>query len=620
MAKKKPSRALSGKALELFTNVFNKMLSDSPQHSDAFVTASRVFDQLGAQGLLAIPLLFNDPNTKKACAAASTVLFANKQDPSLFDRKDLTNAARVFTEALQSSDEDQQQWSCALLSHGAVPENTIPLLRELMRRGSPATKVIAAITLCGCRAAKVAARRTVLRALGSGTLAESALAATAIARMHVSTKVLSDALASLRQMNDEARVAFLNQLQFCKRITRPQFPYLAALIGDSEIPPATRRAAIRAASQVMPAAELGRDVFTEALASGEEMVVDAAIDAFDQLEDWPDTAVKVLRKYVRHPGARMRHVGAKGLKLMGARAEAAIDSLIKQGRRERNIHVLQEIAAALVAIGPTSVPRLVPLLAGHDVSEHSLAQTALFQLGEASCLELVKVLFEPVADENVQKTLLGILMLLAENAEGAIPFIAEVVDQTSDEETCLVGLAALYNCATVAQAAVPQVTGRLVGPDEHIANSAESVLLKIGVTAIPRLEEAFAAATGPAADRIDSVIFRLKTGLDAAFKYLAHIPRDLLELFSVIGDLIKEGLGEAKCSERIKKMVNDGKLAGNAFESVSGPTLGMNMRKLQSLLPEAIFCSGPHRRRVLTTYGADLLEAVKAYLDATRFV
>jgi hypothetical protein len=618
MAKKRPKRALSGKALELFDNAFNATQSNSPHSYEAFVEASRLFDQLGEQGLLALPLLLNDPNTKKGCFAASAVLFANEQRHSLFERKDLTTAARIINGALQSADEDLQQWACALLSHGVVPKEAVPLLRELVRRGGEATKILAAITLCGCRTAKVVALQTIRRALGSSNPAESALAATAIARMHVTRKVLTTAFAEIHRMNDEGRVAFLDQLQFCTRVTRPQFRYLATLIRDTKISPATRRAAIRVASQVTPTAELAAEVLMEALACSDELVVDAAIEGLDRLGAWPDTATGVLQKHLEADHVDMRRVGAKGLKLLGPRAIEATECLIRRGRRERNIFVLQEIAAALVAIGPSTVSKLAQLLAGHDVSEHSLGQTALLQLGEASCVELAKVLIDPNAGEPVRKTILAIFMYLAEKAEAAIPLIAQALDETTDEDTCVVALGALFNCAQVAQAAVPALARRLVGSDERIAGLARTVLLQIGVTAIRALDKVV-IANDREADIVGGLVFCLETGLDAAYKYLAHIPRHLLEVFVVLGDLSKEGLGEEKCSERIKQMITNGELHGPAFRRVSGPTLGGRVRTLQSRLPKKVFRKGTRRRRVLTTYGAELLEVAKAYLLATRF-
>jgi hypothetical protein len=611
---------------------------------DDYVATASELDKFGDERIGALSERLSDENPKTRVAAAALLLAIAASSAGSLDASTQAKATRIIVAVLKTGSNDEKLRACSALTAIPVPPSAIDPLRALLDDPDDRLKIIAAVALAS-DASSPEGLAVLARALDRGSAPIQALAASAFVRAGVRSEAIDRLFEALAEVDAEAQYRILFHLKLSGPAAGAALPHLEQIITDESRHFAPRRAAIAVMASAAPDIQTAAPILLKALRSSDWRVATAAVGAFSELGGLPDKALAPLKKHLSSADEELRRLGARGLKLMGAKAAGAIDALIAQGRVDRNIFVMEEMSEALAAIGPSIIPRLIELLKGSDIGDHVLSRNALVKMSAAAAPALAEALLS-ASDGRFQRTIVTIITLIWEEAASAVPALATVLDETQEDETAYCAMMALFACGRPAVAAAPALIRRFIGTNEELAGYAKQVLLKVGASAVPALHEAMiklveVAATNQQAllnletatapmleeviaglmreqiEHIADLAFELETGLDATLRRYMAADRELLELFVAVVDILVDNgpQTQVKLAKLVKERIADGRLSGPAFKSVSARNIAVRIGHLSEQLNNVQFF---RKWGHLTPKAMDIYSEIVDFLRVTK--
>lgn len=159
----------------------------------------------------------------------------------------------------------------------------------------------------------------------------------------------------------------------------------------------------------------------------------------------PDAITGMLAELLAHDDENMRGTAATGLSVMQTRAVSAMPALLRRLGEETNSDVGEALVRALSAIGNAAIPSLVAIIVDGDRARAEYAMRALAGTGTDAARTLAELLPSTKSD-RVRQMIVNVLMAMGRAARPAIPVLAELFDETEDDDLALHAVISLCFC------------------------------------------------------------------------------------------------------------------------------------------------------------------------------
>jgi len=558
-------------------------------------------------------------NARERFVAAWMILVMAQESPGLVRRALRLEAEIIVVHTLANSNDDLTAVACYLLSGGGVPERARPELLKLLEHSSEAIQFFAAAAIATLELIAPEALGILGRVLEGDNSTWAAMAAVALLRIELRESGSAQVIVErFPRLPPEVQYHVINSIKPFGTRAVSMGPALQALLDDEETHAVVRGRAAAALGNICRDTTDALPTLLTAIHSNAWEIVYGAAEGLAFGEQVPDAAVERLSNLLSHDDVNLRRAAAHGLQLFGRRAAAAIPALLARVGTEGEVEVCQDIAFALGAIGEPAAAPLVQVIRDGDPRCLVLASAALLTMGAESVPEILQLLGDP--DESVRKFALPLLRDLGRNATAAVPLLAEVLEESTDEIVISYLLAALRELRWEAASAAPSVIGCLMDAEGAIVELCQDALWNMGPDARPELEKAVRQTEGIKKFRLEEVLAGLRAMDERRFARFERLNQDkLLKMFMEVGRVLTEkgptswpDLAEILTAREAK-----GELVQTGF-STSASALRTRIKDLETELGESLTSHGSNKKGELTTAGESLLPLVIEYLAVKR--
>ncbi len=292
--------------------------------------------------------------------------------------------------------------------------------------------------------------------------------------------------------------------------------------------------------------------------------------------------------------------------------------MIQRLGEERDMDVCERITEALVSIGEPAVADLIALVRKRDIVRAEFAVRALANIG-TSAAETLASLLPTITHERTRNILVAVLAEMGPGAAPAVPVLAQMLDETLDDQLALYVVMALWSCDAAAPA-IPALIrclrARESGEDQ-IAILIGRTLAQLREQAIPALQDALTDAVGTERELIERTLAILGISQSGKWAYLEDMQcDDLIAIFIEVGDLLEEdAISWRKLSALIEEKEREGRLAFADF-GMSPNSLRNYVTDLGTKLGCSLTTHGEKKKGGLSDDGRRVLSNANAYLQA----
>lgn len=354
-----------------------------------------------------------------------------------------------------------------------------------------------------------------------------------------------------------------------------------------------------------------------ALESNEWEVVVGAAEGLALGGNIPVAAVERLGGLLSADDAQLRRASAVGLRMLGDHALAALDALVDRLWREEELVIVQEIVAALGAIGVPAIDPLVDVVRKEDMRKTPLAAASLVLIGNAHPDAVVGALLS-YPELSTALALIGIVRELGAKAAIAVPALAELLDGAPDDESAVFVLASIGACGAAGIAAAPAVARCLARHEGTVAEWSYQALWQMGPEALPAVEELLKKTEGPAKERLERLNSAWRPRAVESFEEFAGIDLALIELFVRAATILARGAASwPEVLNELRERGAEDSLVPLNLE-IDPKTLSNHVKKLGTKLNVTLTWGRERGKRRLTQEAASVLEKARSYLKALR--
>jgi hypothetical protein len=563
-----------------------------------------------------------DGKPSEQVMAAWMLLNVQQNASKLLPPKAVKECQTVLVRSLK--DEDNQLLACVLLAQGPILSCTIPPLRKLVhhpdaRISVPSAAALIQADLGGDVDPDIGAAFRVLRKTLTGKIPILAgIAGCALIRFGLWDKESArDICVALPEIADESQYSMLQTIRLLGLKAKSLFDVTAAILSNTTNHEVVREAAAEALGSLTAGSDEATPLLQNALRSDNWHVVNGALCGLSAAGHLPDATLDRLIELLDHDDEHMRVTAAMGVGLMHKRAAAAIPFLIRRLGEEQSLDIAGEMATALSAIGEAAVPSLIAVILEGDGLRCEYAMQALVAIGSHAARTLAE-LFCKTDNVRIQKMLLGTLVGMGRRAMPAVPVMADILDETDNDELAIFVAMGIAACGPSAVAAIDALLRCIAirGCDDPVGMWAERALWAMRETAIPELENAVKETSGTHRQNLE----RALAGMDASFGSdlgrLLHYDRDdLFALFVDIGTVIeKQGPTSWRTMSEVLSEKQEHGLLTPGYKGVSQRFIGTRMQTLERLLGARVTTHGGNQKGELTPEGCALLKEAREYL------
>ncbi len=602
------------------------------QYLDAFKSGDNAFEDiataterlswLGNEAIAALAEVMVEGNPDERVLTAWMLWFLGNDVSGSVSPKTFEECQSVLARALNG--DGNQRLACVLLTTGSVPSGTIGPLCNLLHNDDPQLSVPAAASLIQLDLGEENDADTVLaiRSLGSALRGEdhflAGIAGCSLIRFGVrdneAAREITELLPNLSENTQYAMLQTISQLgpraQLLSDVT-------ASIVADTKKHAAVREAAAFALGCISAGSAKATPALMNALKSPHWQVVNGALRGLLASENLPIAAAENLVQLLGHEDENMRGTAANGLAMFKERAVVAVPTLVGRLKEESNSDVASILIKALSAIGEAAIPSLVDVIAEGDGPKCEYAMRALSGIGGDAARTLAELILE-TDNARIRNMLLGTLVMMGRRATPAIPVMAEILDETDDDELANCAALGLFFCGPSAVIAVNSLIRCVAirGCDDPIGALAERALWSMKEAAIPRIEDAIKETSGT--DRTN--LKRALAGMDVSFGSdlgrLLHFNRDdLLALFVDVGTVLEEqgATSWRAMAEVLREKMSQGLLTPG-YAGSGERFIGKSMKLLSKYIKGDLTTHGNNQKGGLTPEGRVLLKEAREYL------
>jgi hypothetical protein len=605
--KQKPALAQADRVVAGFLAA----MSDASHFVREFSDLSRQVALLGHYAIPPIVRALRDDRVPQRIAAAWYILHLREANPRLITEPDRALAVEVINRALQVAESEELFWACTLLSNGAVPQETVPLLKPVLEHRSTYLQVCAAAGLSGQGPLRGRAVIILGKALQSDADHEAVVAAKAFARLMIRVPdSVQRIMRALSRADAASSLCFMHTLRELGDLASPAADTLAGILRNEKEPLAVRRVAAGTLGAVAGQSDWWFSVLMEYLDSPHDELFAGVIEGVFASGRRPQKVVVRVFRLLEAPDEHTRLRAVAALVALRITQPSEIRLLVKRAESEESVAVRAGIIDVIAASGETALPVLIELLRAAPGRMSTVVPLALVEL-KAAAAEALAPLLEETDDPVLIGTVVGVLRELGPYAAPIVPQLVGMLDETEDEEMAACLLAILFACGRAAAGAVPALIRCLSTRDEQAAHWAARVIWMIGPDAMSSLEEAAKTATDEVRRRMDQTLAGIRAIDDRRFVHLERLQRDdLLELFVAVAEVLGRGtMTWPEISEELEKRKRTKVKTTTVRTKIKA--LG---RVLGGKLEVALTGHGNNKKGGLTVAGKLLLAEAKEYL------
>lgn len=560
----------------------------------------------------ALAEVLEDPNLRIRMLAAWMLLkWAETNAAAGRQRKSLERAELVFLEALQQDGLGPRLLACIQLSNGAVPPKAAPLLASLVTHEDRTLAVYAAAALTWCGEAAAQAIPVLTGVLHQDEELLATVAADGLTRLGIRSE---EAIVELVRRLQTAPSSIQYSLVLALRKVGPPAAIaiepLSAIARDNAANAIIRGAAAEALASIAPADQTIRRLLQDLLKDADWRVIDGALNGAAKAGGVPERALKRFNELLLSASADDRRVAARGFRLLGQKAEPAVQPLVDALCREENRETLLELATACVALGAVAAKSLCAVIQRGILQQIGSAATALTLLGPVAAKEIAENLLNH-DDEVVRRTGVSLLRGSGKGVEPAVAALAGLLPSLNDERAADV-LSLFAECGTRSPDAIAAVISCRLERQGAIATQAARTLQALGDIAIVAVQSRLSGTDGDVRQRLEDLLARLHPETPHAFDRLLKLNADEhLLLFLFAGGVIETAghIGLRKVSKQLEKI--------KAVDALGLPTSEASLRDMLSALEQRLG-SAPTLKTTkgncLTDAGRSLLREARDYL------
>jgi hypothetical protein len=520
-------------------------------------------------------------------------------------------ARKVILDALRQDDYELRAFACIHLSGGGIPSEAIPVLVELVDQSDAVLSVYsaAALTLCGEAAVRSIPVLTKGLCLEDEVLAS--VAANALARLEVRKEEATAALVRrLKEAPSSHQFSVIVALRDIGEPAKAAAPALARIAGNSKLTSLVRAAAADALGSVCPNDASVRNRLEKLLNPNNWEVSEGALRGLSWSAGVSKLTLARLRDFLNSDDCDVRRTAARGVEALGTRAEPILEELIGALCRETDRDLLLELARSCAALGRLAVKPLCCVIQTGEMNRFGGIVLALILLGRDAAEGIAVSLLNHV-DDVVRWTCVSILRSLGPNSEPAIPALTALLPELIDERAIYV-LLMFGKWGQAAVASIPAIVDCLLERRGQIAEIAGNVLVSMGNSAVPHLEQSLRNATEDGRRRIQQVLARIRPTVQRTFEKLLTLnaDKDLL-LFVVVGTVMENArvMGLRKIGRKLESLEPVKLMGLPTSEAAIREMLGELSSRLKVSLTQTTT-----RGSLLTDEGRDLLAEAREYL------
>jgi len=529
------------------------------------------------------------------------------------------------------NDEDSQLLACVMLSNGPIPTCTILSLRKLIHRQEAPISVPSAAALIqadlgvdqgdldGDIDPDVGHAFGVLGvALRGENQILAGIAGSALIRFGLRHKESAHNVRELLpQISNELQYSMFQIVRQLGPKAKSLFDVTAAILADTKKHAAVREAAAVALGSMTAGSDEATPLLRSALLSPHWQVVNGALRGLDAAGNLPDETVDRLTELLTDNDEHMRATAAMGVALMRKRAAAAIPVLVRRLGEEQSVDTAGELIKALSAIGEAAVPSLTAVIVEGDGARCEYAMQALAAIGSDAARTLAELLCK-TDSARVRKMILGTLVGMGRSAMPAIPVMADILDETDNDELASYAAMGIWVCGPAAVTAIKNLLRCVAirGCDDPVGMWAERALWAMRETAIPELENAMKETSGTYRKNLE----RALAGMDASFgsdlgRLLHYGKDDLFALFVDMGTVLEQqGPTSWRTMADVLSTKKSQGLLTPGYKGISQRFIGTRIEELETLLGVRLTTHGGNQKGDLTQEGRDLLKEAREYL------
>ncbi len=522
-------------------------------------------------------------------------------------------ARKVILDALRHDDHELRGFACIHLSGGGIPPEAMPVLVELLDHSDAVLSVYsaAALTLCGDAAVAVQSLPVLTKGLCSENEILASVAANALARLKVRGEEAASALVRrLKEAPSSHQFSVIVALRDIGETAKAAAPVLDRITGNIKLTNLVRAAAADALGSVCPNDASVRKRLEKLLNPSNWEVSEGALLGLSRSAGVSKLTLARLRDFLNSDDCDVRRTAARGIEVLEIRAEPILEELIDALCRETDRDLLLELARSCAALGRLAVKPLCSVIQTGKMNHFGGIALALILLGRDAAEGIAVSLLNHV-DDVVRWTGVSILRSLGPNSEPAIPALTALLPELIDERAIYV-LLMFGNWGQAAVAAIPAIVDCLLERRGQIVEIAGNVLVSMGNSAAPHLEQSLRTATADGRQRVEEVLARIRPTVQRTFEKLLTLnaDKDLL-LFVVVGTVMENArvMGLRKIGRKLESLEPVKLMGLPTSEAAIREMLGELNSRLKVSLTQTTT-----RGSLLTDEGRDLLAEAREYL------
>lgn len=585
-----------------------------------------------AEDLVIAPLAeaLDHPHSLARVFAAWNLVSCFSERPNLLDTELAGRAVALLETALLKGNREERWLASSLLAYGKILPSTVSLIPRLLKDADSIVRINAAVGFTSIdlndikndpnlNNTSVQELLKILRdGLDSGTDNIASTAAMGLAQLGVRDgQAIHHLIAAINRVDIKHKRGVFLWLGELSTRAKTAAPALAAFIKNKKHLVSLRGYAVKTLIQVTAGSEEYLPVILQAMRRGRAELVYGGAEGFESVNRFPEAVVDTFAELLLYRRRNVRMAAATGLAKSGKQAVRALPQLVECAQREANYEVIEVLAEACAAVGPTILPKLLDTMRNHNVRTVWVLGLAVRRMGQAGRRRLAKALTTE-ADVWIQQMILVVLREVGlPSAEDSIP-VDSLLDNELDDEVCAYILMTIESSGAAAMAALPKLILFLATCSEPLIPYVERAILAGGLDAIPALQKAAEGSTGKEKERLEKILKTASrnTGIDTSqFGEFDFGRDDWIQTFVWIGNLLGGELASLKkIASELQKKQQAGELHRDA--PISNQTLSKRIEELEKKWQCKLFIYNRKLKQTeLTSQGKEKLIIANKYIQ-----